>query len=43
MDLKVKDAEGMDRIYLIYNRNNFRAVVNAIMNILVSENVGDFY
>jgi hypothetical protein len=42
MNLKEVGCEGMDRIDLDQDRDRWWALVNAVMNVLVPENVGNF-
>jgi hypothetical protein len=35
MDLRVKGCDGMDRIYLARDRDQWRALVNTVMNLRV--------
>jgi hypothetical protein len=43
MDLQeVEGGGGIDRIHLAQNRNRWRAVVNAVKKLRVSQNAGNF-
>jgi hypothetical protein len=42
MDLKEVGWEDMDLIYLAQDRDRWRAVVSAVMNLRVPQNAGNF-
>jgi hypothetical protein len=42
MEFKEVESEGTDWIDLVYDRDRWRAIVNAVMNLQLPQNVGNF-